>query len=118
MYKRQVPIGTVLRKVFTEVHRGEYTLARQVGSYPLLVEIPMKLELRKWVDIVIIDHGFRSVTGLPCPFNINNVPPKILRILPKMTKEKVNFILRARPIKDKSQLRGVIPEELVKCIDV
>jgi len=118
MLRRIVPVGTVLRKVFTEVHKGEYTLARQVGSYPLLVEVPMKLELRRWIDVVVIDHGFRSVTGLPCPFNINKVPPKILRMLPKMTKEKVNFILRVRPIKDKSRLREVIPEELVKCIDV
>ncbi len=116
MLKRIVPIGTVLKKVFTETYKDKSTLARQVGSYPLLTEIPFKLKLRKWINVVIIGYGYRSVTGLPCPFNINTLPTRVLRMLPGVSREKLIFILRNRPFKDIKQLHQIIDKELLKCV--
>ena len=65
--KKIVPRGTILREVFTEKYIGKYTLGRQIGSYPLLIYIPQQVDLFKFINIMVIDHGYRSVTGIPYP---------------------------------------------------
>ncbi len=113
MLRRVVPRGTILKGVFTEKYRGTKTLGRQVGSYPLLIEISKKVSLNKWIDILVIDHGFRSVTGLPIPLNINNATVKELEIIPGMTKQEVLEIISKRPFKSLDELRRVLRDNLL-----
>ncbi|MEM3325974.1 MAG: radical SAM protein, partial [Thermoproteus sp.] len=65
MLERVVPRGTVLRGVVAEQNYGRGTYARQPGSYPLLVYIPAEIKPGTKLDVVVVEHGFRSVLGVP-----------------------------------------------------
>ncbi|MEM3962697.1 radical SAM protein [Pyrobaculum sp.] len=105
MLRRLVPQGTVLREVFTEVHYHNGTYARQVGSYPLLVYIPTRLELGRYIDVVVVDHGSRSVLALPYPVNINVANKRVLRHLPGMTRDRLKALVSGRPFKSLDELK-------------
>jgi radical SAM superfamily enzyme with C-terminal helix-hairpin-helix motif len=111
MLRRIVPIGTVLRRVRTEAYEGRMTHARQVGTYPLLVSIPEKVKLGEWIDTAIVGHGYRSVTGIPYPLDLNKAPPKLLESLPRISRGEAFKIIRARPISDLDVLRKLLQEE-------
>ncbi|RLG69904.1 MAG: radical SAM protein [Methanobacteriota archaeon] len=66
MLKRILPHGTKLKNVFLEIHRGNTTYGRQPGTYPIIVGINGCLPLKTWQNVVITEHGERSVTGVPC----------------------------------------------------
>ncbi len=61
---RVAPIGNTLKKVYTEIYDGKMTFGRQIGTYPLIVGIPGRLPLRKYVDVQVTAHMLRSVTGI------------------------------------------------------
>jgi len=109
MLKIMLPEGTLLQDVFLEKHDGKLTLGRQMGSYPLLVGIPGKLALGVFSDVRIVDHGFRSVTGVPYPLDVNTASRKTLEAVPGLGKKRVIRILRSRPFKNQ--------EEFVDCLD-
>jgi radical SAM superfamily enzyme with C-terminal helix-hairpin-helix motif len=111
MLRRLVPTGTVLRRVRTETHEGRMTHARQVGTYPLLVTIPEKVELNEWLDTTIVGHGYRSVTGVPFPLNINTASTRLLQALPRVSQKEVFNILRKRPLGSLDDLKRLIQEE-------
>lgn len=66
MLERILPLGTKLKNVFLEVHHGNTTFGRQPGTYPIIVGIKGRLPLKTWKNVVITQHGERSVTGVPC----------------------------------------------------
>ncbi|MBO8173737.1 MAG: radical SAM protein [Thermococcus sp.] len=109
MLKRVVPVGTILRDVRAEVYDNGLTYGRQIGSYPLIVGIPKQIELNKFYDVLIVDHGFRSITGVPIPVNVNKESSKVLSYLPGIGKKRVAKILAKRPFKNK--------EEFLKLLD-
>jgi radical SAM superfamily enzyme with C-terminal helix-hairpin-helix motif len=111
MLRRLVPIGTILRRVRTETHEGNMTHARQVGTYPLLVTIPEKVQLNEWLDTTIVSHGYRSVTGVPYPLNLNNASPRLLQALPRVSQKEVFNIMRKRPITSLDELKKLLQEE-------
>ena len=118
MLRRLVPTGTILRKVFTEKHLGEHTLARQVGSYPLLVNIPLRLKLHKWIDIVVVDHGYRSITGIPYPLNVNTAPSRVLQLIPGISKTEVLEIIKRRPLKTFNELKNIVNPYSIKYLTI
>jgi radical SAM superfamily enzyme with C-terminal helix-hairpin-helix motif len=63
MMKMIIPAGTVLKKCRTEVHDGNTTFARQIGTYPLIVGIRQKIQLNQFVNVRITGHMLRSATG-------------------------------------------------------
>jgi len=63
MLKRVFPAGTILRRVRSEIHEGNVTFCRQVGSYPIIVAVRSRLPLGKYFDLRITDHMLRSLTG-------------------------------------------------------
>jgi len=71
MLERVAPPGTVLEDVHLEYHEGGRTFGRQLGTYPLLVAIPGERTLGRIIDVAITDHGYRSVTGVPYPLDVN-----------------------------------------------
>jgi len=108
LLRRLVPKGTVLREVFTEKYINEYTYARQVGSYPLMLKIPEKLPLRKFMDFTIVDHEHRSAIAIPYPLNVNKAKPKLLRLIPYMSRDEVLAILKNRPFKNLEEISLVL----------
>jgi radical SAM superfamily enzyme with C-terminal helix-hairpin-helix motif len=63
MLQKLVPVGTVLKDVYMEIHDGKTTFGRQIGTYPLIVGIKGKLKLKKFYDIKITGYMLRSVIG-------------------------------------------------------
>lgn len=113
MLQRMVPEGTILKDVYMEIHDGNNTFGRQSGSYPLLVGIPYKLELDRSYDIMITDWGYRSVTGITYPFNINTMPMSALTALPGIGKKRAMAIAAKRPFSGLEDLKQVIDDPTV-----
>ncbi len=63
LLKRLVPLGTVMKNVYMEVHDGNHTFGRQMGSYPLIVGVKERLPLHQWYDLEVTGHMLRSVVG-------------------------------------------------------
>ena len=106
MLQRVFPIGTVLRDVRVEV-TGDLSFGRQMGSYPILVGIPVRLAERSTIDAVVVDWGMRSVTALPVPIEINTLPATAIKWLPGVGKKKVAALLVKRPFKTLEAYRNV-----------
>jgi len=106
-----LPVGTILREVRAEVFDNGLTYGRQIGSYPLIVGIPKEIELNKLYNVVIVGHGFRSITGIPIPVNINTESSKVLSYLPGIGKKKIVTILSKRPFKSREEFLEIIEPE-------
>ena len=111
MLGKTVPSGTVLRDVYLEMHHGNITYGRQVGSYPILVGMPYKCALDRFADVKVISHGFRSVTGLEYPLDIDKVPMSALSSIPKIGAKRARRIVLARPITDGKKLREALDSD-------
>ena len=113
MLQRVYPMGTVLHDVRVEIS-GALSFGRQMGSYPLLVGIPVRLAERSTIDAVVVDWGMRSVTALPVPLEINTLPATAIKWLPGIGKKKVAAVLVKRPFKTLEAFRNVAGSS---CID-
>lgn len=102
MLRRVAPSGTVLRSVRTEMY-DKITFARQLASYPLLVGIPLKLELNRNFDVLVVAHGHRSITGIPLPLDINRLPVKLIRMLGIGEKQTAE-IIKGRPFRNREDV--------------
>lgn len=98
MLERVCPQGTLLRGVFTEHRDGSTTFGRQVGSYPLLVGIPYPMDLGISIDVRVVDWGYRSVTAVEWPLDLNCCPLKALEALPGIGRKRAARLALARPL--------------------
>jgi radical SAM superfamily enzyme with C-terminal helix-hairpin-helix motif len=103
MLQRVVPAGTILKDVRTEIF-DKISFGRQPATYPLLVGIPMKLEPGRSFDILVTDHGHRSITGIPIPIDVNSLPAKLLTGLPGMDNKQAAEVMRGKPFRDKEDI--------------
>ncbi len=117
MLRRVFPIGTVLRNVLVEVP-GDLSFGRQMGSYPILVGIPLRLPARKVIDTVVVDWGMRSVTALPAPIPINTLPASAIKWLPGMGKKRVASVIAKRPFEDLAAYRNVAGSSIIDSLVV
>ena len=115
MLQRVFPIGTVLRDVLVEVS-GDLSFGRQMGSYPILVGIPLRLPERTVTDAVVVDWGMRSVTALPVPVRINELPATAIRWLPGIGKKKVAAVIAKRPFRNLEEYRKVAGNSAVDTV--
>jgi radical SAM superfamily enzyme with C-terminal helix-hairpin-helix motif len=113
MLKRLVPTDTILKNVFIEKIQGNLSFGRQVGTYPLLIGIPYKTEINDFMDVIITGHGFRSVTGIEYPMNLNNASQKALSSIPGIGKKRAARIMRSRPIRNKKNFLSALDDENV-----
>ena len=107
MLRRVFPIGTVLHDVRVEVS-GDLSFGRQMGSYPILVGLPLPLPVGRVMDAVVVDWGMRSITALPFPVPINTLPASAMKWLPGIGKKKVASVIAKRPFKDLAAYRTVV----------
>lgn len=115
MLKLLVPANTILRRVFIEKIDGRLSFGRQVGTYPLLVGIPYHIEENNIIDVIITGHGYRSVTGIEHPMNVNDASLKALSCLPNIGKKRAARIARSRPFHSKQDfLRALDDENIAK----
>ncbi len=115
MLKKVFPKGTVLSSVLIE-KSGDLSFGRQFGSYPILNGIPLNLDEGTLIDVIVVDHGMRSITSLPYPVPVNSLPPKTVRWIPGISKKGVVNVLAKRPftsVSDFKKLSGTdLPDEV------
>jgi len=97
MLRRVAPAGTRLPDVHLEYHQDGKTFGRQLGTYPLLVAIPGEHELGRTLDVAVTDHGFRSVSGVPYPLDVNAASMDELTAIPGLGKQRAGNLVVDRP---------------------
>ena len=97
MLRRLAPPGTVLPDVHLEYHRDGKTFGRQLGTYPLLVALPGERPLGETLDVAIVDHGYRSVTGVPYPLDLNTASLEALTAIPGVGRRRAGSLVVDRP---------------------
>ncbi len=110
MLRRVVPPGTVLKEVYAETYEGKLTFARQLGSYPLLVGIPGVYPLHRFYDVKIVEYGYRSLTAVPFPIDINTAPRETLEAMPCVGKKRAIRILAKRPFSTKKEFISALDD--------
>jgi radical SAM superfamily enzyme with C-terminal helix-hairpin-helix motif len=107
MLQRVAPPGAVLPNVYLEYHQDGKTFGRQLGTYALLVGVPGERELGRTIDVAVADHGFRSVSGVPYPLDVNAASMDELRMLPGVGKQRAGNIVVGRPYDSLEELGDV-----------
>ncbi len=110
MLKKIIPSGTLLRRVYLELQRGNYTFGRQIGSYPIVVVLPYRTEIGRFVDVKIVAHGERSVTAVIYPLDPMKASLDELRAVPGIGIKKAAAMIRERKNKSKEELITRYPE--------
>jgi radical SAM superfamily enzyme with C-terminal helix-hairpin-helix motif len=110
MLQKMLPSDSILRDIYTEKHDGKLTFGRQVGSYPLLIGIPGVLKLNNFLDVKVVDYGFRSITAVPFPLDINKASRETIEALPGIGKKRAIRILAKRPFKDKNEIINALDD--------
>jgi radical SAM superfamily enzyme with C-terminal helix-hairpin-helix motif len=110
MLQRVVPPATLLKAVFAETYEGKLTFARQLGSYPLLVGIPGVYPLHRFYDVKIVEYGYRSLTAVPFPLDVNTVPRETLEAIPGVGKKRAIRILAKRPFHTKKEFINALDD--------
>ena len=113
MLKRVAPSGIVLTDVRMELHESGLTFGRQIATYPILAGIPLELPLRTFYSVKVVDHGFRSVTAVPYPLDINNATPKMLESLPGVGKKRASTILKNRPFHSAEEFMASVDDPVL-----
>ncbi len=94
MLQRVAPPGTVLPGVRLEYHENGTTFGRQPGTYPLLVGVPGERPLGQAIDVAVVDHGYRSVTGVPYPLSPEEASRAELTAIPGVGDRRARQVLR------------------------
>jgi radical SAM superfamily enzyme with C-terminal helix-hairpin-helix motif len=110
MLPRLVPPQTLLTGLYTEIYEGKLTFARQLGSYPLLVGIPGVLPLHQFYDVKVVDYGYRSITAVPYPLDINTAQRETLEAVPGIGKKRAIRLLRHRPFRTTQELTQALDD--------
>ncbi|MCK4364689.1 MAG: helix-hairpin-helix domain-containing protein, partial [Thermoplasmatales archaeon] len=113
MLMKLLPEGTTLKDVYSEKYDGKLTFGRQIGSYPLLIGIPGVYALNKFYNVKVVDYGYRSITAVPFPIDINKVSKETLQAIPGIGQKRALRILANRPFKNKKQLIDSMDDPVV-----
>jgi radical SAM superfamily enzyme with C-terminal helix-hairpin-helix motif len=117
MLQRVAPPGTVLPDVHLEYHQDGRTFGRQLGTYPLLVAIPGERELGRTLDVAITDHGYRSVTGVPHPLDVNSASMDELTAIPGIGTQRAGDIVVNRPYAATNEVSSSEEVDLTRFLD-
>ena len=108
MLEQLLPKGAILKRVYLEIHRGNHTSGRQIGSYPVVVHLPYKKVLNRFVDVKVLSTRYKSVEAMEYPLNINYASFNALCALPTIGEKRAARIIRNKPFKNIEELRAVI----------
>ena len=97
LLQKVAPAGTVLKDVYLEATEPGLTYGRQVATYAILVGIPYETQVDRFVDVLVTDHGYRSLTGVPVPFHVPSASVHELEALPGIGKKRAVSLKVKRP---------------------
>lgn len=108
MLVRTYPSGTVLRGLVSELSKGNTTFCRFPGSYPVVVGMEERLKAKQIVDGIVVGHGYRSLTALRFPLDINSCHGSMLAAFPEIGPRRAARILLSRPIGSRTDLEKAL----------
>ncbi len=121
MLKKVAPRGTVIGSVYLDKYQGKSLLYRPLGTYPLLCHMSNGIKPLDRIDVMVIDHGPRSVSVIPHPFRINNTSMSQLESIPGMGSKRAARIKINAPFSNVTEIENVmefeIPDWLRESID-
>jgi radical SAM superfamily enzyme with C-terminal helix-hairpin-helix motif len=94
-----------------EHKEGHVTFGRQPGTYALLVGVPYDLPLEQPFDVLVTDHGYRSLTGVEHPFPVNRANLRALQALPGVGRKRATRLVIRRPFGGFGDVRAALDEE-------
>ena len=97
MLQRVAPPGTVLPDVHLEYHEDGTTFGRQLGTYALLVGVPGERPLGGTIDAAVVDWGYRSITAVPYPLDVNEASMDELTAIPGIGRSTAGDLIVGRP---------------------
>ncbi len=110
--KTMIPMGSILRDVFLEMSRGNYTFGRQPGSYPLVIVLPYRTHTRRYTDVKITGYGERSLTAVEYPINLNKAPFSVLKSVPGIGEKRAAEIVKNRPFASIEDAKNIIGDAI------
>ncbi|TET12157.1 MAG: radical SAM protein [Candidatus Thorarchaeota archaeon] len=110
MIQRVAPHGTVIKSVFSDGQTGNSYLLRPLGTYPLLCHMPQGIGIPK--DVFVVDHGPRSLTVLPYPFNAQRASLAQWKKVPGIGAKRAARTKTAGPIENVKHLQSTLDLEL------
>lgn len=110
MLRAMFPEGTRLKRIYTEQRDGKTTFGRPIGTYAMLVGIPYELPLDAWFDVAVTDYGYRSLTGVVVPFDVNRANLKALEALPGVGKKRAVRLSLKRPFASEADVAAALDD--------
>jgi radical SAM superfamily enzyme with C-terminal helix-hairpin-helix motif len=107
MLQKILPRGRKITDLRCEVE-GKVTYARQLATYPILVGLIGRYRRNTVLDARVVDYGYRSVTAIETPLNVNTATVDQIKSLP-LPKKVVKEIISKRPFRNQSELKKAIP---------
>ncbi len=104
MLKEIYPAGTILNDIMILDNYAGYSYGKEIASYSITVKFPVDLKIKKFYHSIVMGHRERSLSALPCPVNINELPQKAVELIPGISKKLASDIILQRPFKDIDQL--------------
>lgn len=112
MLEKLFPLGLLLREVIMEKYQGNLTFGRQMGTYPIRIGLVGQFPLKEARDVKVVGHGYRSLTALPYPLNINKLNHKQLEALPKVGEKRAASLILKRPFSGPQDLLTRVEKDL------
>jgi radical SAM superfamily enzyme with C-terminal helix-hairpin-helix motif len=106
MMRRILPRGRKLTDLRCEME-GKITYARQLATYPILVGIVGRYKRNTFLDVRVVDWGYRSVTAVKYPLNVNKATYDQLQ---SILGDKVSVIISKRPFKSIEEVKNIFRE--------
>jgi radical SAM superfamily enzyme with C-terminal helix-hairpin-helix motif len=113
MIERVAPAGTIIESLFVEQDRGKSLLLRPLGTYPLQCQMATSdATIETKLDVVVTQHGPRSLTVLPYPLPVNDMSLAQWRAIPGFGSKLAARIKSEERIVAEEHLEQIIEKEL------
>ena len=113
MIERVAPSGTIIESLFVEQDRGKSVLLRPLGTYPLQCQMPVPDgQIDGTLDVVVTQHGPRSLTVLPYPLMVNKMSLAQWRAIPGLGVKLAARIKGEGRIESEEHLERITEKEL------
>ncbi|MEM2727201.1 MAG: radical SAM protein [Archaeoglobaceae archaeon] len=106
MLRKILPKGRKITDLRVEIE-GDISFARQIATYPILVGLIGAHKKGTFLDARVVDYGYRSVTAVESPINVNNAKSDQLRAL---IGSKSVEILKRRPFAGIEEVEEIVAE--------
>ncbi len=112
MIRRVAPRGTVLSRVFVEKEEGNNLLMRQLGTYPLLCQMPAGTSNMEVANVLVVDHGPRSVTVLPYPLSPRKMTLGQWKAIPGIGSKRAARVKAAPELSSRVEIESLLETNL------